>query len=967
MAQESPKSTLDEIQKHLPFLPDWVFTMVLLLALLGGLSALLKNWMPLVHAVKKSLAWVFRERIDKRQVRRLRMFAKHVEYRMHHIGEKEEWNDNRYAELEAELETTGVRSSWWRRHSSNSLRRFSSLTVALEECEERIVLLEGEPGAGKSVAMRHLAQRMAKEAAREPTIIPIYVNLKTFEPAGGEPTADEVRDFVLRSVNQVRDRDVKRFLDDEFQAGLEAGAWLFLFDSFDEIPAILGATEADKVIEAYADALHGFLHGLHHCRGVVASREFRGPGRRSWPTFRVAQLSPERKADLIGKADLDPDVEQALLANLPSAETSVQQMADNPLFLGLLCEHVREGNEFPTNAHAVLETYVGHRLDRDADLVRGYYQTTPQDVRDVAEELAFTMVESLGLTVLKSTAVTLVARHLQRTPEEVDRAIEALKYTKLASTGDDDSTITFSHRRLQEYFATCVVMRDSERVPVTALLTDGRWRETAVTILQTQDVPTLLAEADRLLPDVDQGEVWPAGTLHVLGILADGCPREVLATTDIPRRVGLQLHHAWTEGERYDQKWALECAAVADRDTAVALVRMGFAGLSEWLRQESFAQVGKMPDIAGLVVKGICGTLLDLTVRGQLRKRRASVLSQIRRLPDPARFLPVCWLLLLAPFVNAAVAVGVVVQTWSWTEFAPARQVGVVMFLSAVLPYYLCKGTLLSPSGLRRASGPFKDMDSLDAFRLMLGCASVGLLAFCTTVVLAGTDSEPGSIALSTALVGVMWISGTSATAVNSGLWGPPPLVAVNLLASPVRFIGMVFRRIRMARANWVLATLALFLLTPIGMMGGSTLVEWVTENLATSLLAVMLVVVVLLAYAALGIPMLSRWVQARRATNRMVALFSRGEASTRALRDYFLGIGSIDEARFFLGELREREVVWSDDLVGVVQEMIALAKHDVARASTWWVYDSEVQDLLCMILGDAIKQTLEATHAGRG
>lgn len=60
---------------------------------------------------------------------------------------------------------------------------------------------------------------------------------------------------------------------DEFDWGLRTGTWLFLFDSFDEIPDILGSTETDTVVEEYADALFHFLHGMNQCRGVVASRE----------------------------------------------------------------------------------------------------------------------------------------------------------------------------------------------------------------------------------------------------------------------------------------------------------------------------------------------------------------------------------------------------------------------------------------------------------------------------------------------------------------------------------------------------------------------------------------------------------------------------------------------------------------------------------------------------------------------
>ena len=42
---------------------------------------------------------------------------------------------------------------------------------------------------------------------------------------------------------------------------MEQDRWLFLFDSFDEIPDVLGATQVDEVVQTYTDAIVDFLHG----------------------------------------------------------------------------------------------------------------------------------------------------------------------------------------------------------------------------------------------------------------------------------------------------------------------------------------------------------------------------------------------------------------------------------------------------------------------------------------------------------------------------------------------------------------------------------------------------------------------------------------------------------------------------------------------------------------------------------
>lgn len=64
---------------------------------------------------------------------------------------------------------------------SSGIRRESSLATALQKSTERLVLVQGEPGSGKSVALRHVAYQLADKASYErrlDTKLPVYVNLK---------------------------------------------------------------------------------------------------------------------------------------------------------------------------------------------------------------------------------------------------------------------------------------------------------------------------------------------------------------------------------------------------------------------------------------------------------------------------------------------------------------------------------------------------------------------------------------------------------------------------------------------------------------------------------------------------------------------------------------------------------------------------------------------------------------------
>ena len=71
-----------------------------------------------------------------------------------------------------------------------------------------------------------------------------------------------IESFVKQELNRINDRDIEQFLEEEFQVGVKEGTWLFLFDSFDELPEVLSSVEADTTIGDYAQAIDDFLNGF---------------------------------------------------------------------------------------------------------------------------------------------------------------------------------------------------------------------------------------------------------------------------------------------------------------------------------------------------------------------------------------------------------------------------------------------------------------------------------------------------------------------------------------------------------------------------------------------------------------------------------------------------------------------------------------------------------------------------------
>jgi hypothetical protein len=685
--------------------PIWVFPLVgwaMLIALV--LCAL---WGSLFLLSKIAELWtqnfwpLFYDREQKQRNLHRRYFAEHIEHEIIRIGRQEEWKDYRFTELEAEVEADGQRRSFsvipFHHSTSSGLRREKSLTKALASSQERLILVEGEPGSGKSIALRHVAQTMAnraKKARSTKSIIPLYINLKELERREGEAVdRNLIESFVMGSLKRIKDRDVDKFLDEEFNLGLENGTWFFLFDSFDEIPEVLSSTEADTVIINYGNAIEDFLHGMNRCRGIVASRLFHGPKYFRWPRFTILALSESRRFQLIRKANLKRATESELIGYLDTDSDEIRAMASNPLFLNLLCEHMKDGNPFPQNTHVVFETYINSRFTRDELRLQKRFNLDYRQLRASAEMIAFCMAADtgLGLSPVRENLKVAIERLNLRLVSDFDTILDALEFMKLARSeegieGGHSNKFTFAHRRFQEYFATCVVLREPSLIPSIQILCNARWRETAVVMCQTQPLhvlTSLVEQADELLAHVcddvlgwikdlteavlsekhitadDQQELildcfpWPSGLLHLLELLQEGFAGRITALPERLRtNVGKLVQMATDVGLLSDKRWALEVAGIAPEPVLTFLLNEAFLSSSNWLREIAYRQAARLKHITPIIAQGIRNAISELASSHRLQREEHATKAHLMRLHQYGDFLSIMRLLLVAPKID---------------------------------------------------------------------------------------------------------------------------------------------------------------------------------------------------------------------------------------------------------------------------------------------------------------------------
>lgn len=633
----------------------WVWVVgeiaIILAAMWGVISAVIDVWSKLQGGIERFRALFFdaarRQRVEERQ-----RFAGHLETRLKQLNARESWDDNRFAELEAEVEApTQERALAWLPRVRLPVVKRQRLSRALESSSARLILLQGEPGSGKSVALRHVALSMARRGTKsrsDVSKLPVYINLKLLRP---DPTRgvdrNLIEDFVRGQL--AGNRDIDAYLDQEFDAGMKAGRWVFLFDSFDEIPDILASADANEVVTKYANAIYEFLHGMNACRGVIASRLFRGPKTLGGTEFRIAPLDRARRIELLERANLEPKSRRALRLWMDGAPGSMQRELASPMFVGMLCAQARGGFVAPRSAHRVYEDYITRLLARDARRLDERFGVQIDQLRAFAEKVAFYMTaDGLGLEPRIDVLSSVLVERENLAPADVENDLRALAYVKLAKIDDDDrgQTFTFTHRRFQEFFSTCVLLREPDRVDSRTLLTNAAWRESTVVLLQTSAAETLsplLEEAGILLRESDEllledsidhsaGFDWPPGARHVCAILQDGLrTRRALLPDEIREYADGLIQSACLDGTHLDHKWALEVAGACSSSYVNDLLTEAFDSGSVLLADAAFWQVHELAEVPDDVVGSVNSRLIEWAKSGVLQRERHKLAAYVAR------------------------------------------------------------------------------------------------------------------------------------------------------------------------------------------------------------------------------------------------------------------------------------------------------------------------------------------------
>lgn len=382
------------------------------------------------------------------------MFCKTLRQRMESINRETDWNEDLFTPIEAEVEVNikGKRK-----------KKFEDLLNCLKSVKHSgsIFLVLGDPGAGKSVSLRKLCLELLDESKKTKKI-PVYVNLKKWNEDWSMERLPEKRDLIAFLKNILYENGdilTDTFLNTYFDKMLEDGRWYFVFDSFDEMPCLMGKKNCQELIDKISELLCQFMTGPNQSGGVIASRLYKSPSDAIGATviLKIQEFNDIKIKTMLQKYLVHTG---EVIKKLFGQREDLVVLCRNPFYLSLLINYLLDHElSFPENQMELYQNFVTGRLGKCAGKLESE-RISMEEVHNAAKELASFMQESTVYGLECPTKALFQGRQGQYWR----KALRLLEYAKICRLGGDAETVSFVHRRFQEFFLVESIMEQGKAI-----------------------------------------------------------------------------------------------------------------------------------------------------------------------------------------------------------------------------------------------------------------------------------------------------------------------------------------------------------------------------------------------------------------------------------------------------------------------------------------------------------------------
>ena len=530
-----------------------------------------------------------------------------------------------YAELEAEVETAA--------RIGHPGGRVVNLQAALRaENKAKVFLLLGDPGGGKSFALRKLARDMLAEV-KVSRRVPVYINLREWLPPGDgprwseqhPPTLEQLDAFVIGRLKSQGNVVDKEFIDEYFHELRKHGRLFFIFDSFDEIPELLDADENSWLIGQLSDLFSRYIRSHENARGLLASRMFRRPTH-LFAAEKTLEIRPLSEVGIQQAMSHHIGFTEAIQKQLLHERPDWLPVVRNPFMMALLAQWVRAHDKLPDNQEQLYRHYFADRLKRATDHT---------DLHGLSVDQVLAATKQIACFVFDHGAYGLEAPRslleVESKIPQVGQVIDILCDAVIGRVGTaEPHTFSFVHRRFLEYLVTTRMLAQPGPPPFQTILDDSRGRDATVLYAQLCDDASAAHLARRCWKEIEThlGKPDDRSGIHSLRFLIDAFrSRRTALAAFAPALSKLVSEQAIAEDDIVRSNICLEATGLLDNDDAVVVLHLAMAGPNDWLRTTAFRACRHLPALSDKLRQSINHYLVKMPALQFWRERKALLLS----------------------------------------------------------------------------------------------------------------------------------------------------------------------------------------------------------------------------------------------------------------------------------------------------------------------------------------------------
>jgi len=511
------------------------------------------------------------------------------------IDIKTNWSSWYFTPLDAEVEVI---------KGTHRKKKIMDLLAAIKKSEDRLFLILGDPGSGKSVSLRKLCQDLSEETKKTGKI-PVYINLKEWQidrkwDRDNPPTTEGLMNFVLANVGK-RNIFIRKFFNRKidgqtyFERLYLTGHLFFVFDSFDEIPSVLAEDENSWLIKELSKVIFTFLKGTRDdfAQGILASRLFRKPTQEFQCTTTL-EIRPFSEKKIIKTFERNGKINNEIIKDFFKNHSHLVPVARNPFAATLISEYIESNNGALPTTHAELyENYLRQLLDDCEDQMRKKGISKEQIIFFAKKAAASMSKSSLGWEIETQT--------LRDIDPNAEKYIDILKFARIGrgNTGDE-SIFSFVHRRFAEYFVAKNMLDNKDTIDLQAIPKDSQLRDALVIYCEIADDETATKIADFCWEIiVTANDLQRIEVVHALRFLRDAYK----GRKDCLKNFNTQLAKYMRQQINYNNniltiKLIVECVSLLDNDSIEQNILLALLLDNYWITETAFYSCRNIPSLS---------------------------------------------------------------------------------------------------------------------------------------------------------------------------------------------------------------------------------------------------------------------------------------------------------------------------------------------------------------------------------